>query len=394
MTLPATYVPSFRIAVNGDEMPAAVRSLVTSVRYQDGRNAADRVEIDVANPDLRWLQKHIRGLGFAPFPSALKIGPVTVASVDDGTFDVDNSLSLAMGYAPAPLEELFDGEITGVEATFPSGGMPALKVVAHDKLNRLGQGTVARGFGFLPDFLIATILGAENLLLAQVDPTIIGASTALAAINAIFSGTGTKQGSPGHGESDLAFLQRIAATYDADFWVEGDVLYVSRFLKEYTPRTTLVWGRSLIDFSPRMSTVGQVAGVSVKFTLREIPLSFLVSVFWDFDRETLGIDVRPGAGGAPGVGATLTLVDQPITSPADVAASALGILSRLRKKLNGRLTGSGTAIGDPRIRAGAVIRLDGLGPDFSGDYRVSSATHSIDGGGYRTSFEVFKEIIP
>jgi hypothetical protein len=267
-------------------------------------------------------------------------------------------------------------------------------VVAHDKLNRLAQGTVARGFGFLPDFLIASILGVENLLVAQIDPAIIGASTAIAAVNAIFSGTGTKQGSPGHGESDLALLQRIAAIYDADFWVEGDVLYVSRFLKEYTPRMTLTWGRSLIDFSPRMSTVGQVAGVGVKFTLREIPLSFLVSVFWDFDRETLGIDVRPGAGGAPGVGATLTLVDQPITSPADVAASALGVLSRLRKKLNGRLTGSGTAIGDPRIRAGAVIRLDGLGPDFSGDYRVSSATHSIDGGGYRTSFEVFKEIIP
>jgi hypothetical protein len=41
-----------------------------------------------------------------------------------------------------------------------------------------------------------------------------------------------------------------------------------------------------------------------------------------------------------------------------------------------------------------VIRLDGLGPDFSGDYRVTSATHSIDAGGYRTSFQVRKEILP
>jgi hypothetical protein len=41
-----------------------------------------------------------------------------------------------------------------------------------------------------------------------------------------------------------------------------------------------------------------------------------------------------------------------------------------------------------------VIRLEGLGPDFSGDYRVSSATHSIDSGGYKTQFSVFKEIIP
>ena len=35
-----------------------------------------------------------------------------------------------------------------------------------------------------------------------------------------------------------------------------------------------------------------------------------------------------------------------------------------------------------------------MGPDFSGDYRVTGATHTIDGSGYRTSFEVRREIIP
>ncbi len=41
-----------------------------------------------------------------------------------------------------------------------------------------------------------------------------------------------------------------------------------------------------------------------------------------------------------------------------------------------------------------MIELDNLGPDFSGVYRVRSATHTIDSGGYRTAFEVRKEIIP
>ena len=49
---------------------------------------------------------------------------------------------------------------------------------------------------------------------------------------------------------------------------------------------------------------------------------------------------------------------------------------------------------DPRLRAGAIIRLEGLGPSFSGDYRVTSATHTISSSGYRTSFRVRKEIIP
>jgi hypothetical protein len=51
-------------------------------------------------------------------------------------------------------------------------------------------------------------------------------------------------------------------------------------------------------------------------------------------------------------------------------------------------------VGDPRIRAGAMVRIEGIGPDFSGDYRVASATHTIDGSGYRTNFEVRKELIP
>ncbi len=397
MTAYPTYAPDFAVRINGDAMPASVRSVVTGVTYQDGRNAADRVEVEIANPDLRWLQTHIRGLGFQPFPTNVSIGPVRgLDAAPDGTFDIDNRLSLELGYAPVPLEPMFDGEITGVEATFPNGGMPTLKVVAHDKLHRFSQGTGAGGFGFLPDFLVATIVSAKNLLIPQIDPAIIAASTAITAINLIFTGTGEKQAAPGDGMSDLMLIQGIAAKYDADFWVDGDVLYVSRFLKEYEPRLTLRWGQSLQDFSPRMSTVGQVAGVSFRFTLRELPLSFLVSVFWDFDHETLGVSIMPGAAAAaPGVGgAKLTIVDQTITSPADVASSALRIIYRLRQKLNGRLTGSASAIGDPRIRAGALIRMEGLGPDFSGDYRVSSATHTIDSSGYRTSFEVFREVIP
>jgi phage protein D len=299
-----------------------------------------------------------------------------------------------MGYAPGPLEDVFKGEITGVQASFPSGGMPTMTIVAHDYLHRLTEGKYARGFGPLPDAIIAAILSAENLLIPMIDPTITVASTAIAAVNYIFGGSGRKQ----KGQSDLELLQEIAASYDADFWVEGDILYIARFFpKEYASRLTLKWGESLLDFSPQVSTVGQVAAASMKFTLREIPLSFLVSVFYDFDREAVGISVVPGEAAAAAkaiVGPTYTIMDQPISSPADIANSALAIYRQLRQKLNNRLTGSGNAVGDPRIRAGAVITLDGLGPDFSGDFRVTSATHSIDTSGYRTSFQVRKEILP
>jgi hypothetical protein len=389
-----SYAPDFRIRINGDEMPAQVRTAVTSVRYEDGRQAADRVEIGIANPNLRLLKNHIRGLGFQPFPSAVSLGPIRVGqAAPEGTFDIDNKLTLSIGYAPDPLEKMFEGEITGVSVTFPNGGMPGMTLVAHDYLNRLQRGKYARGFGFLPDALIATILGAENLLIPAIDPAIIVGSTALAAVNFIFGGSGRKQ----RGQSDFELLQEVAATYDADFWVDGNVLYLSRFIKEYTPRLTLTWGKDLLEFSPKVSTIGQVAGVGMRFVLREIPLDFLVAVGYDFDRESIVISVVPGAAAATTqqlLGSIIEIIDQPVGSPADLTNSALVIAHELRQKLNNRLTGTGSCVGDPRIRAGAMIRVEGLGPDFSGNYRVSSATHSIDGSGYRTNFEVRKEIIP
>lgn len=392
MAVYPAFAPEFRLRIDGDELPAAVRATVTSIRYQDGQNAADRVEVGFANPDLRWLQRHIKGLGFQPFPTGVKIGPVRAAeAAPEGTFDIDNPLDLAIGYAPDPLEEVFVGDVTGVNVSFPNGGMPTMSLVAHDRLQRLAEGKRSRSFGFIPDAIVAAILGAENLLVPAIEPTIVAASTVKQVISLITAGSGGVR----QDETDLQLLERIAQQYDASFWVEGDVLYLSRFLKEYEPRLTLTWGQSLLDFSPRMSTVGQVASVSMRFTLREIPLTFAVSVFWDFDRESVGVLITPGGNAPTGfAGPDDMTIDRPIRTPLDVAASALQIYTKLRQKLNRRVTGSGSAIGDPRIRAGAVIRLEGLGPDFSGDYRVSSATHSLDSGGYKTSFEVFKEILP
>ena len=391
MTVPPLYAPDYALTINSAPIPSALRASITSVRYEDGVNAADRVEIGIANTNLRWLQQHINGLGFGP--STFAIGTAQTNLTPAGLFDVDNSVALSMGYSPGPLGEMFVGDITGIEASFPAGGMPTMTVVAHDRLHRLAEGKYSRGFGFLPDMLIAAILSAENLLIPAIDPTLAIASTAIAAVNFIFAGTGIKQ----KGQSDLELLTEIAATYDADFWVDTNTLYISRFWKSYSPSVTLTWGESLLDFSPKVNTAGRIGAAAMKFVLREIPLSFLVCVYWDFDSETLGVSIFPSEGAAllkSIVGPTYEIVDMPIRTPADLVNSALVIVRELRTKLNARLTASGTCVGNPAVRAGAIIEFDGLGPDFSGNYRVRSATHTIDAGGYRTSFQVYKEIIP
>jgi uncharacterized protein len=418
------YAPDFQIKINGEEIPSVLRSSILSVKYEhgiasmigasaeEGTAAAGRVEIEFANPDLSWLQYHIRGLGFKPFPTAVQVGPIRASGISalpfspyvallsklfpetEGLFDLDNKLDLAMGYAPDSLQHMFHGDITGLEANFPNSGIPTLTLAAHDGMHRMGEGKYNRGFGLLPDWIIAGILSAENMLIPMIDPVVAGASDAITILNLLFKGTGRKS----LGQSDLELFREIADTYDADFWVEDDFIVLSRVLgKEFVPHLNMVWGESLMSFTPRVSKIGQVAGIAVHFTLPMIPIDFVLTVSWDFERESLGIKVLPCAVAAAGksvLGSALTILERSLNNPADITNSALLITRMLRNKLNNRLTGRGETIGNPEIRAGKMVCLDGLGPSFSGNYRVTSASHSIDSNGYRTNFQVRKEILP
>jgi phage protein D len=395
MTPSAQFVPDYSLEINGTGVPTSLKSSIASITFDSGLNAADRVEIAVANPGLEWLQDHINGLGFLPFPTNVRLGPVQTPNFNGtGLFDMGNKINLSLGYTDTGTTDVFEGEITGIEVNLPPGGMPTMTIVAHNYLNRLAQGSYGRGFGPLPDAIIAAILSAENLLLPAIDPAISAGSTAIAVVNYIFNGSGRKQ----KAQTDLQLFKEIARAYDADFWVEGSTLIMSRFLfKDYSPSVTLNWGESLIEFAPRISTVGAVFGVGAKFTLREIPLSFMVTVSWNLDTQSLAINVVPGASAAymkSLIGPLLTVINRPISSPVDIVKSAIFLTRKLRDKINNRLTATATAVGDPGLVANAVVQFNGVGPDFSGNYRITNAHHVIDSSGYHTKFKVRKEILP
>ena len=68
----AAYSPSYRLAINGFDLPESVRSYITSIRYEDGRDGSDQVTIALANPDLTFLTTHIRGLTVVP-PTGISV---------------------------------------------------------------------------------------------------------------------------------------------------------------------------------------------------------------------------------------------------------------------------------------------------------------------------------
>lgn len=414
------YAPEARVTIDGSPLPAALRASLAGVTLETGLEGADRVELTLVNERLRWL--------------------------DHPLLRLDRTLTLDLGYAPDSLEQLFVGEIVAVAPSFPQGGAPTITVVAQDRLRRLQQGKKVRWFAIpiptvgqfpLPDLAVGGIVSLEHGLLPIYEPVgaalsvLLGGVEAIAAIGDPAAAQKTIRRQPG--ESDYTFLGRVATengwemTIDHSGPLGGTLLRFFSQGDHLSPDLTLRYGESLVEFSPRLSSVGQILAVSVRLWRPELRMEFTITVGWDWDRQSLSLSIVPGfgiPGGltaapnaalatvgrtlperaafrarrqaqrldqrllTPSTSASVTLLDEPVT----LTTAPRLIVARLLPLLNRRLTGAGSTIGDPRIKAGTVLRLEGLGEAFGGLYRVTSATHTLDGGGYRTSFEVRKEI--
>jgi phage protein D len=364
------FAPEFRVNINDAPVPASFRASISGVTLHTGLEGSDRVELNLVNENLRWL--------------------------DHPLIRLDNELTLSIGYAPDPLTRVFAGEIVTQTAAFPNSGFPTLTVAAQDRRRRLQEGTKARWFAIrIPD--VAAVVAAENGLLPIFDPVgaaigvILGGAQLIAAADDPVEMQ--KLVRRQDGECDCTLLSRIAAENGWEMVVEhagtlgGHKLRFFSPLDRLKPDLSLKYGQSLIDFSPRISNVGQIVSVTAFVWVARIKTRFAVTVGWDWDRSSLTIDIRPAFTPAE-TGPSDVLIKEPVT----LVSAPRKIISELIPRLNKRVTASGSTVGDPRIQAGAVLQLEGLGVQFGGLYRVTSATHTIDGGGYRTSFELRKEI--
>ena len=384
------YAPEFQVRINDQMVPAALRASITSASYQAGLEGADRVELSIANENLRWL--------------------------DHPLLKLDNKLALSMGYAPGLLRQHFVGEIVALSPTFPASGSPMITVSAQDLRHRMQRGNKVRWFAIpieclgnfpIPDVAVASMVSGENLMEPIVDPigaalsVIIGGAEAAATFAFGSPDAQQKMIRRQGGESDYDFLRRLCAENGWEMVMDHQgplggrrLHFLSLIDSSLTPPVTLRYGQSLIDFTPRISNVGQVAQVAVSFWVSALDLEFTVAAGWDWDRSALTLDIIPGYG-APELAVGKDANKNPImvlNEPLSSKTAPRVLVSKLLAKLNNRLTGSGRCVGDPRIQASTVMRLEGVGKQFGGLYRVTSATYSIDGGGYQTSFELRKEV--
>ena len=380
------YSPDFdiRLGEGAKSIPAELRRVIASVSFTTGLEGSDRVEVTVANQALRWLDDPLL--------------EVCVPPKDPIRFE------LRMGYTGA-LEPMFVGGVTGVAASFPSSGVAQLTLTAQDARNQLQKGKEAKlhskskpNHGLEPKTdrdIVAEVARRHGLVGSFEPPGGQGLAQLVAAAAGLSPDPDASQKAVRQqvGESDYDFLRRLAKQNGLEMVIDYSDPNGGKKLRFFSPADhqavalELEYMLSLLEFTPRESNVGQVESVSANVWVPAQKKRVGVTLTANAANSELVVKVSDQPAKADNKDGTVVL-NEPLT-PATAPARLVG---ELMPRLNEKLTGAGSTIGDPRIRAGVVLRLAGLGTRFGGLYRVTSATHTVDTGGYRTRFEVRKEL--
>ena len=340
--------PTVQVLVNGNPLPVDAQADLFHAVLEDSVDAIGMfaLSLNAGDPNTggsKWL--------------------------DDALFKEGNEVRIKLGYH-APLPELMVGEITGLEPEFTDRGPIVLTVRGYDRLYKLGFGRKSRSFRKMKDSDIAAQIAQDWGLTAQPDDTAVSHEY-------LFQ----------NNQTDLEFLLERARRIRFEVKVEGRTLHFRKTQEAAGKALTLSFGQNLLSFFPRLNVLTQIGDVAVQ--------GWSAKDKKEIQGKAMSGDETPLPTGR-GTGtqtierllgkASQLLVDASPSTQEDAEMVAKG---RLNASAFDLVTGEGTALGDPQIRAGIVLELKELGQRFSGAYYVTAASHVFSSRrGYTTSFSV------
>lgn len=275
---------------------------------------------------------------------------------DEKLFNIGNRVEIKMDRSPGEL--LIDGEITGLEPEFSEDAVPTLVVRGYDRRHRLMRGQKTRSFVKMKDSEIAKQIAQEaGLKIVTTDTTVV--------LEYVLQ----------QNQSDLEFLQKRASRIGYELTIQGQVLGFHPITQSDSPSPIrLTFLSELTRFSPRLSSLNQVDEVEIRSSNRAskepvVSRSNPVNL-----PEKMGL--RQGAKEAQtNFGkASRVWVDQPVASVAEAGQIAQGQFWQMALNY---ITGEGQCLGIPRLHAGRLVNIQGVGTRFSGKYYVTAATHTF-----------------
>jgi phage protein D len=285
---------------------------------------------------------------------------------DRPLFEVGQSIEIKMSYSGVP-KTVFYGDITGLEPEFVRDQVPTLTVRGYDLRHRLMRGEKTRTFTQLKDSDIANQIASESSLTSKAQSTQIILEYVLQC-----------------NQTDLAFLQKRAQTIGYEVFIDRKTL-LFRPSNHTSPKVlTLSYPDDLIEFYPRLSSLGQIERVEVRSW--DEKAEKLLQEKSDVQVQRMGGQQNGAKVASQAFGkASQVIVAEPVATVAEAKQIAQAQFSTANLRY---ILGEGRCRGNPDIRAGTVIEITGVGTRFSGPYYVTSATHTYEAKDYVTTFLV------
>jgi phage protein D len=287
--------------------------------------------------------------------------------LNNGPFDLTKEVEVLAQKVDGTPVSLIKGEITALEPQYGEGMIAELLIRGYDKSHRLYRESKSKAFLNIKDSDLAGQIAGNAGLSSQIDAT-------TTVYDHLYQ----------HNQTDLEFLMQRAWRIGYECFVADGKLYF-RKPPVGSASSSLTWGDNLLSFRIRASLAEQVDEVIVKGW---DPSSMQPIV----GRSSSGQlypqigDSKDGAQWANSFGqGKVVIVNQPVVSQPEADALAA---ARLDEISGAFIDAEGVAYRSPEIKAGQWVRIEALGPRFSGSYLVTSATHLFSPEGLKTIFTV------
>jgi phage protein D len=344
--------------------PNAVYSAVPTIQV-DGQ-ANDKVTGQLLSLEMREQEGGMSAIEmrFGNY-GTFSAGKGDLVFEDGAVLKLGATVQVYAGDVSSPTE-IFRGKITALEGRFPAGGPPDLVVLAEDALQGARMRRRTKNWDSATLGQIATQV-ASNLGLTPV-------------LDGLDSSIGTQQQ---FNESDLHFLRRLLARYNADVQIVGAELHAS-------PRAQAQRNSIEIDLNSQLKEVRVVADLAHQVTQ-------VTATGWDYNQgqaisvtsQTTSLGPGSGQGGKDWLGQALAARSEQAGQFATLNSQEAQALvdAEFAQRNRAFVVAHGVSEGNPNLRVGSYLKLNGLGPRFSNTYYTTATVHHFDtGGGYETRF--------
>jgi phage protein D len=335
-------IAGVQIKVAGADLDPDLASHITDVRVEDHLMLPDAFTIRIGDPTLKHVDSH----------------PLEVGA------EIEIMLGASSGNVLAPL---LSGQVTSVEPEFAPGGA-TIVIRGYDHSHALNRSRRSETY--------------QNSTVADIAKKV--ATRAGLTPGTIDDEGGVQNFVQQNNETDYEFLWRLAERVGCEVVVLKKELNFRKAGGAGGNPVELKWGEDLIGFRPRLTGVQQVEEVVVRgwdsaakrvIEATAKPQGLLSTIGVAHDKIVSALS-----------GGTLRVLDKPVATQDEATALAKSVASKVA---NAYLEATGTARGNPALKAGAQVKIDGVGTRFGGTYTLSATTHVYRGAkGYETQFSI------